>query len=107
MTSWPDRRVLDLLGIKVPIIQAPMAGAVSTAMAVAVAREGGLASLPCALLSPDQVRRDVETFRRETNNPINLNFFCHDAPTGDAGRYRAWKQPGRARTRTSICEYTP
>jgi len=36
MTSWPDRRVLDLLHIEVPIIRAPMAGAVSTAMAVAV-----------------------------------------------------------------------
>ena len=92
MTSWPDRRVLDLLHIDVPIIQAPMAGVVSTAMAVAVARAGGLASLPCALLRPDQVRQEVETFRRGTNNPINLNFFCHDAPTTDAGRYHAWQQ---------------
>ena len=45
MTTWPDRRILDLVGIDVPIIQAPMAGAVTAAMAVAVAQAGG--SHPC------------------------------------------------------------
>src|SRR5690348_5869705 len=92
MTAWPDRRILDLLGSEVPIIQAPMAGVVSAAMAVAVARTGGLASLPCALLSPIRVREEVEVFRRDTTKPINLNFFCHVAPAVDASRDRAWRQ---------------
>ncbi len=48
MTDWPDRRILDLFGIELPIIQAPMAGVVTSAMAVAVAEAGGLGSLPCA-----------------------------------------------------------
>ena len=92
MTTWRDRRILDLVGIDVPIIQAPMAGAVTAAMAVAVAQAGGLASLPCALLSPGRVREEVEAFRRVTTSPINLNFFCHASPVMDAARDRAWQQ---------------
>jgi nitronate monooxygenase len=54
----PDGRIQELFGIELPIIQAPMAGAglSDLAVAVAVAEAGGLGSLPRALLSPDQVR---------------------------------------------------
>ena len=52
---WPDRRLLDLLGIDLPIIQAPMAGACGSAMAVAASAAGGLGSLPCAMLDADTV----------------------------------------------------
>ena len=56
---WPDRRLLDLLGIELPIIQAPMAGANGSAMAIAVSEAGGLGSLPCAMLDARQgARRD-------------------------------------------------
>ena len=50
MSVWPDRRILDLFGIDLPIIQAPMAGCVHAEMAIAVSEAGGLGSLPCALL---------------------------------------------------------
>ena len=43
----------DLLGIELPIIQAPMAGVQGSALAVAVSNAGGLGSLPCAMLSLD------------------------------------------------------
>ena len=56
---WPDTRIQDLLGIELPIIQAPMAGPVLSDMVIAVAEAGGLGSLPCALLSPDQFRTAV------------------------------------------------
>jgi len=46
---WPDRRVLDLLEIELPIIQAPMAGAQDGALAAAVSAAGGLGSQPCAM----------------------------------------------------------
>jgi IMP dehydrogenase/GMP reductase len=52
MNSWPDSRILELLGIQVPIIQAPMAGAVLSEMVIAVSEAGGLGSLPCAMLKP-------------------------------------------------------
>ncbi|MGB3021435.1 MAG: nitronate monooxygenase, partial [Methyloceanibacter sp.] len=77
---WPDTRLIDLLGLELPIVQAPMAGASSVDMAVAVAKAGGLGSLPCAMLAPDKIALDVAEIRSRTNRPVNLNFFCHQAP---------------------------
>lgn len=88
---WPDRRILDLLGIELPIIQAPMAGPTASEMVVAVSEAGGLGSLPCALLAPDRIRAEVEAIRRGTARPINLNFFCHRPPQIDPGREAAWR----------------
>ena len=45
-TMWPDRRLLDLLNIDIPIIQAPMAGANGSAMVIETSTAGGLGSLP-------------------------------------------------------------
>ena len=49
----------DLLGIDLPIVQAPMAGVQGSALAVAVSNAGGLGSLPCALLGPDALRKEL------------------------------------------------
>src|ERR1700724_406016 len=92
MTIWPDRRLLDLLGIELPIIQAPMAGSGTAALAIAVPEAGGLGSLACALLSPDQARVEFAVIRQGTSRPINMNFFCHAIPTIDAAREDAWRQ---------------
>jgi len=93
MSRWPDRRILDLLGIEVPILQAPMAGATGSAMAIAVGAAGGLGALPCAMLSSDQVRDEIEAFRAGCPaRPLNLNFFCHQPPPPDANRDARWKQ---------------
>ena len=54
---WPDRRLLDLFGIEHPIVLAPMAGAMDTDLAIAVAQAGGLASLPMAMLDEAQDAR--------------------------------------------------
>jgi nitronate monooxygenase len=87
---WPDTRLLDLLGIELPIVQAPMAAATGVEMAVAVAKAGGLGSLPCAMLPPDKIRVGVAEFRTQSNKPFNLNFFCHAAPDSDLAREQAW-----------------
>jgi nitronate monooxygenase len=91
MDAWPDSRVRNLLGIELPIIQAPMAGPVQSDMVIAVSEAGGLGSLPCATLTHDQVRSELETIRRRTSHPINLNFFCHAVPQSDPEIERAWK----------------
>ncbi|AZD48936.1 NAD(P)H-dependent flavin oxidoreductase [Pseudomonas chlororaphis] len=91
MSQWPDTRILDLLGIELPIIQAPMAGATTTAMVIAAAQAGALGSLPCAMLSPEQIRQDVQSIRQATSAPLNLNFFCHQMPAPDAERAARWK----------------
>jgi nitronate monooxygenase len=91
MHDWPDRRIQDLLGIELPIIQAPMAGSVQSDMVIAVAEAGGLGSLPCALLTPEQVRTELGTIRQRTSRPIHVNFFSHLAPRIDPDVERAWR----------------
>ncbi len=89
---WPDRRIQDLLGIELPIIQAPMAGAGLADLAVEVAEAGGLGSLPSALLRPDQLRSQFGVIRQRTSRPINVNFFCHLPAKPDAARDAAWQR---------------
>jgi nitronate monooxygenase len=70
-----------------------MAGATGSAMAIAVGAAGGLGALPCAMLSSDQVRDEIEAFRAACPaRPLNLNFFCHQPPPPDAIRETRWKQ---------------
>jgi nitronate monooxygenase len=87
-----DRRIQSLFGIDVPIIQAPMAGAQGSAMAVAVCEAGGLGSLPAALLSVDTLRTELGVIRQRTSKPVNVNFFCHRPPEPDAAREAGWRQ---------------
>jgi nitronate monooxygenase len=89
---WPNSRLTDLLGIELPIIQAPMAGAQGSAMAIAVSQAGGLGSLPCAMLSTEQVRAEIGIIRQQTDRPFNVNFFCHRPPTQNAETERVWRQ---------------
>jgi nitronate monooxygenase len=92
MNSWPDSRILELLGIELPIIQAPMAGSVLSGMVIAVSEAGGLGSLPCAMLSPEQMRTELTAIRQRTSRPINVNFFCHRPPQADEHRETTWRQ---------------
>ncbi len=88
---WPDRRLLDLIGIELPIIQAPMAGANGSAMVIAASEAGGLGSLPCAMLDTAQAQEEIGIIRRRTTKPFNVNFFCHTPPKPDPDRDAAWK----------------
>lgn len=89
---WPNDRILALFGIELPIVQAPMAGSTGSEMAVAVSEAGGLGSLPCATLSVEQARSELETIRRRTSRPINVNFFCHKPPRVNPEREALWKR---------------
>ncbi|GAB9476660.1 hypothetical protein Gpo141_00013721, partial [Globisporangium polare] len=95
--TWRDRRLLQRLGLRSPLIQAPMAGAQASDMAIAAAKAGALGSIPCALLSPDAVREHVQRFRDATKSsaaPLNLNFFCHKpavVPSSTADRDAQWR----------------
>jgi nitronate monooxygenase len=93
---WPDRRLCDLLGIEHPIIQAPMAGADTPALAAAVANAGGLGSIGCAIMTPEQFSAVHAETRAATNRAVNMNFFTHAAPGDDeqkAARARALLAP--------------
>jgi nitronate monooxygenase len=84
-------RLTEALGIEIPIVQAPMAGASGAALAIEVALAGALGSLPCATLGADAIRREVGRIRQHTQRPINLNFFCHASPVDDAEREAQWR----------------
>jgi nitronate monooxygenase len=88
---WQDRRLLELFGIEHPIVLGPMAGAMDFELAAAVSEAGGLGSLPCAMLSADKAREQVTKIRARTNNPFNLNFFCHRPPASDNAREASWR----------------
>ena len=84
-----------LLGIEIPIIQAPMAGVQDHRLCVAVSNAGGLGSLPCAMLSLDALRIELAAIKAQTSRlhkiQFNVNFFCHATPTHDAQREALWR----------------
>lgn len=81
----------QLLGTRLPIIQAPMAGVQGSALAIAVSNAGGLGSLPCAMLAPDAIREELAAIRAQTSAPFNVNFFCHAPPSPGAQREARWR----------------
>ncbi len=85
-------RLHEIIGIGLPIIQAPMAGVQGSALAVAVSNAGGLGSLPCAMLGPDAMRKELATITSQTRGPFNVNFFCHVPPKPDPEREAAWRR---------------
>jgi nitronate monooxygenase len=71
----------DHLGMRLPIIQAPMAGGTSTpALAAAVAEAGALGSLGFAYTQPEGVQRDIDAVRERTSGAFNANLFGAPQP---------------------------
>ncbi|WP_166294438.1 NAD(P)H-dependent flavin oxidoreductase [Bradyrhizobium sp. 2S1] len=89
---WPDRRLIDRFKTEFPIVLAPMAGVMDAELAIAVAQGGGLGSLPCAMLSAEKAREQVNIIRQRVSAPVNLNFFCHKAVDADPAREAQWRQ---------------
>jgi nitronate monooxygenase len=89
---WPDTRLLELFHIELPIVQAPVAGAMDWELAAAAAEAGALGSLPCAMLNADQIRDQMAKIRARTKKPINLNFFCHAPPALNNAREARWRE---------------
>ena len=81
----------QLLGIELPIVQAPMAGVQDSALALAVGAGGGLGSLPCALLGGAALREQLAALGAG-GRPFNVNFFCHAPPAPDDLREAAWRE---------------
>ncbi len=81
---------LARLGISHPIIQAPMAGTATPALAAAVSNAGGLGSLGIGASTVEQARRMIQETRALTSQPFNVNVFCHAAAQRDAAREAAW-----------------
>jgi len=84
--------IRSLFGIELPIVQAPMAGAQAGALAAAVCEAGGLGSLPCAMLTPEGMTKELDLIRARTRRPLNVNFLCHVPRAAEAARENAWRE---------------
>src|SRR6202012_4751184 len=91
MTDHTDNRaLLRLLGIAKPIIQAPMAGVSTPALAAAVSNAGGLGSLGVGAMNAEGARKVIRETRELTGKPFNINVFCHAPATANPAIEKAW-----------------
>src|SRR4051794_18284428 len=79
-----------MLGIRIPVIQAPMAGVSTPGMAAAVSNAGGLGSLGVGNLDAEAAREMVWAVRALSDRPFNVNVFCHPPAIPDPEREAAW-----------------
>ncbi len=82
--------VTDLLGISEPIIQAPMAGTSTPALAAAVCNAGALGSLGLASTGAEGCADEITRLQAATNRPFNVNFFVNRTPERDPAREARW-----------------
>ena len=68
-----------LHALPIPILQAPMVGASSPEMAVAVCKAGGLGALGAGALAPADIEPAVATLRAATDRPFGVNLFINPA----------------------------
>jgi nitronate monooxygenase len=83
-------RLLDRLGVSVPIVQAPMAGVSSPAMAAAVSESGGLGSLGVGAMNAAKAREAIHQFRKESSAALNVNVFVHQPARANRQKEAAW-----------------
>lgn len=82
--------MLERLGARTPIIQAPMAGVSTPELAATVSEAGAVGSIALGAAGAGEARRMIEEVRRRTARVFNVNVFCHAAPAGDRRREAAW-----------------
>lgn len=82
--------LLGKLGIRLPIVQAPMAAISTPAMAAAVSNAGGLGSIGVGNVDASAARKMIADVRAQTDRPFNVNLFCHPPAVADSEREAAW-----------------
>ncbi|MDX7922204.1 nitronate monooxygenase [Aeromonas media] len=80
------------LGMRYPIIQAPMAGVQNAELAMAVTGAGALGSLPAAMLGTAELRKALEQLAASGPGPFNINFFCHRQSEPDPAEEHRWRE---------------
>lgn len=82
--------LLAFLDIQLPIVQAPMAGVSTPAMAASVSRAGGLGSLGIGAMSVDVAREAIREARERGALRLNVNVFVHRSAAPDPTKELAW-----------------
>lgn len=84
--------LLDRIGVAIPIVQAPMAGVATPAMAAAVSNVGGLGSIGVGATDAAGARAMIDAVRAGTDRAFNVNLFVHAPAQEAADREAAWLQ---------------
>jgi nitronate monooxygenase len=79
----------DRYGLRVPILQAPMAGACPPELAIAVAEAGGMGGAGTVLDSPDRIAEWMRRFRTGSAGAVQLNTWIPDPLDEDQARVEA------------------
>ncbi|WP_243453000.1 NAD(P)H-dependent flavin oxidoreductase [Polymorphobacter multimanifer] len=82
--------LMDRLGLSLPLVQAPMAGVSTPALAAAVSEQGGLGSIGVGATDAAGARGMIEETRARTNNAFNVNVFVHGRAIADPITEAAW-----------------
>ncbi len=82
--------LLHAFQIEFPIIQAPMAGTSTPAMAAAVSNAGGLGSLGVGAMTPSDALAAIASFRELSTRSLNVNVFCHHPATSNQSLEATW-----------------
>lgn len=85
MDAW-----LSALGVTHPLLQAPMAGVSTPAMAAAVSEAGGLGAIALGASDPARAEAMIAETRARTDRPFNVNLFVHAPPRRDPAAEAAW-----------------
>src|ERR1700730_3326780 len=89
--GWSQQMtLLETLGIDLPIIQTPMAGVSSPAMAAAVSNAGALGSIGVGATDAEGARKMIAAVRERSKRSLNVNVFCHRPATVDGALEAAW-----------------
>jgi nitronate monooxygenase len=90
MANQTEHALFAQLGLRLPIIQAPMAGVSTPQLAAAVSNAGGLGSLGIAAMKVEDAAKSIETTSRFTTQPFQVNVFCHKSPSVSKQQHDAW-----------------
>jgi nitronate monooxygenase len=82
--------LLETLAIDLPIIQAPMAGVSSPALAAAVSNAGALGSIGVGATDAQGAHRMIAAVRERSERSLNVNVFCHQPAKEDSVAEAAW-----------------
>lgn len=69
------------LGIRIPILLAPMAGACPPSLSIAVANAGGMGACGALLMKPEEIAAWCEEFRSQSQGEFQINLWIPGPPT--------------------------
>lgn len=87
---FPAMSLIDQLGLRIPLVQAPMAGTSTPALAAAVCEGGGLGSIALGATDAAGAAAMIAETRALTDRPFNVNLFVHEPPVPDARVQMQW-----------------